>query len=61
MSRAATTLQRAFELARSGQFFDVAAIVEALRREGFRDADAQTNGGYIRAQLTRAVNESRTG
>jgi hypothetical protein len=35
MSRAATTLQRALELARSGLFFDVAAIVEALRREGF--------------------------
>jgi len=56
---ASNTLQRAFELAQSGQFVTVEAIVDALHREGFRDGDAQTSGLYVRSQLHRELSKAQ--
>jgi hypothetical protein len=50
-----TALERAFELARLGQFASLNAILEALRIEGLSDGDAALQGAYIRGQLTRVI------
>jgi hypothetical protein len=52
--------QRALQLAQSGQFKSIEAIGAALRREGFRDAEAVLSGDYVRAQLTRSINKALT-
>lgn len=53
-------LRRAFELADSGQFASVAHIAVALRQEGFSTAGVALSGGYIRAQLSRAIVKANT-
>jgi hypothetical protein len=44
-----TALERAFQLARSGQHASVASIRQQLRREGY--SDGQITGGTLQKQL----------
>jgi hypothetical protein len=57
-SSEADVLRRAFELADSGQFGNVAAVAVALRQEGFHTAGQSLSGDYIRAQLVRAIEKA---
>jgi len=53
-----TTLERAFELARSGECSGVAQIRIRLRAEGYRDGQAHTSGMSIRKQLDKICVEA---
>ena len=53
-----TVLQRAFELAESGQLKSIEAIGGALKREGYRHAEVAMTGAYVRAQLTRVIEKA---
>ena len=44
-----TSLERAFELARSGMFTDLAALERQLRNEGYQQT--QLEGASVRKQL----------
>lgn len=46
-----TTLERAFQLANSGECASVADIRARLKSEGYSDAQSHTKGPSIRAQL----------
>jgi hypothetical protein len=46
-----TTLERAFQLAKSGDCASVAQIRERLKKEGYSDWQSHTKGPSIRAQL----------
>jgi len=48
-----TTLERAFQLANSGECVNVEQIRLRLKREGYSDAQAHTKGPSIRNQLTK--------
>jgi hypothetical protein len=54
-------IERAFELARSGQCASVSVIGEQLRREGFSWADISQNigGKGTKAQLAKAAAEAK--
>jgi hypothetical protein len=54
-----TTLERAFELARSGECTGVAQIRMRLRAEGYRDGQAHTAGMSIRKQLDKICTEAQ--
>jgi hypothetical protein len=57
MDHRMTALERAFQLARSGQVSGLSEIVEALRREGYsRD---QIEGPVLRRQLTSLIKTAR--
>ena len=47
------TVERAYQLARSGDFANVAELKARLKAEGYGDADAQLAGPFIRRQLTK--------
>jgi hypothetical protein len=49
--RRLTTLERAFELARSGELADVSAIKSRLRQEGYPDVYGQLYGETVKSQL----------
>lgn len=49
MQSGKSALERAFELAESGECVDVAAIRNVLKREGY--SDAQVTGGQLIGQL----------
>ncbi len=51
MTNRLTTVERAFELARSGTCADVSHITQRLKAEGFDDVEGQLTGGSIRKQL----------
>jgi hypothetical protein len=48
---AANPLERAFELARSGEYRDLRDLERKLRREGFADIEQHLSGQTIRRQL----------
>jgi hypothetical protein len=52
-----TTLERAFQLARSGQVSGLAEIVKALRREGY--SPDQIQGRALRRQLADLIKTAR--
>lgn len=54
-----TTLERAFELARSGQCATVADIRLHLKRERFEAVEAHLQGQSIQRQLRRLCDEAR--
>lgn len=54
-----TTLERAFELARTGRFSSVQDIKRALDGEGYTDARAQLEGRSLRGQLKQLISEAR--
>ena len=57
MQHRMTALERAFQLARSGEVSGLSEIVEALRREGYsRD---QIGGPVLRRQLTSLMKTAR--
>jgi hypothetical protein len=57
MDHRMTALERAFDLARSGQVSGLSEIVAALRREGYsRD---QIEGPVLRRQLTSLIKTAR--
>lgn len=58
MTSGATALERAFQLARSGDYATVEAIKVQLKREGY--STAQVTGGALRAQLAGLIKEART-
>ena len=59
MTQRPTTLERAYELARSGQYAGVAAIRSELKREKFLDVDGQLYGPTLQKQLSRICKEAR--
>jgi len=54
-----TTIERAFELARSGRFASVSDIRLALRRERFDQVEAHLAGSSIARQLRALCDEAR--
>ena len=44
-------LERAFELARTGQFIDVKMLEKGLAKEGYAKGDPQIHSPYLRHQL----------
>jgi hypothetical protein len=52
-----TALERAFQLAKSGNYFSVGEIKKRLRKEGF--SIAQITGRTLTKQLTELIRESR--
>ncbi len=55
-----STVERAFELARSGQCRRVDEIIKALKREKMEAVEMHLAGGGIRADLRRAMANART-
>jgi hypothetical protein len=53
-----TALERAFQLAKSGQVADLAQIASALKREGY--AAAQIEGPLLKRQLTDLIKAARS-
>lgn len=52
------TVERAYQLARSGEYTNVAELKAKLKAESYGDADAQLAGPFIRRQLTKLCNEA---
>lgn len=57
MDQNLTALERAFQLAKSGQVASVADITDALKLEGYRIEQVQ--GPQLRAQLKKLIEEAR--
>ena len=57
MQRGKTTLERAFEMARSGRFKDVPSLKIAISREGY--AASQISGRILLKQLRDAIQGAR--
>ena len=53
------TVERAFQLARSGKFENIVLLEKALHREGFEAARSHLGSPGIRAQLTALLREAR--
>jgi len=51
-------IERAFQLARSGQCRSMADIHQQLRREGFIQIQEHLSGRLIKSQLTRLINDA---
>ena len=51
MRDTSTTIERAFELARSGSCLSISDVVRRLKEEGFEGVDAHTQGAGTRLQL----------
>ena len=58
MSTRPTTLERAYELARSGRFAGVADLKRRLKDEGFTDVDGQLYGRALQSDLRRLCREA---
>lgn len=52
------TVERAYQLARTGEHTNVAELKAKLKSEGYGDADAQLAGPFIRRQLTKLCTEA---
>lgn len=50
-----TTVERAFELARSGACESFSDVRRALKQEGYADAVRQLDGAFIRQQLMELI------
>jgi len=48
-----TTVERAFELAGSGDFTDIQMLRVALKKEGFDNVDQHLDSGALKQQLRR--------
>jgi hypothetical protein len=59
-SRRLTTVERAFELARSGSFRTIEDIGRQLKQEQRDSVDAHLSGGSIRKDLRQICAETRT-
>ncbi len=55
-----TTLERAYQLAKSGLFTGATEIKAKLRAEGYGDAEAQIYGPTLRADLRRLCLAARS-
>lgn len=55
----ATVLERAFELARSGNYATLAAIRTQLKKERFNFVQEHLEGGSIRKQLTALIQAAK--
>ena len=55
-----TTLERAFELAKSGKFTSLESIRAQLSAEGFEFARAQTTGATLTRQLRKLIDDADT-
>jgi len=55
-----TTLERAFELARSGDYATVQPIRARLKAEGFPQVEAHLSGHSISRQLRKLCDEARS-
>ena len=53
------TIERAYELARSGDYANPTQICARLRQEGYYDAQVQLQGTAIRKSLLNACRRSR--
>jgi hypothetical protein len=51
-----TTVERAYQLARSGQYPTVETIKKRLQDEGFGDANGQLTGRTLTTDLRRLIN-----
>lgn len=51
MNERLTTLERAFQLAKSGDCVSITQVREKLKKEGYSDWQSHTKGPSIRAQL----------
>ena len=58
--RRLATIERAFELARSGSCRTIEEIVRRLKQEQMDQVDAHLGGSSIRKELRQACAESRT-
>ena len=54
-----TTLERAFEIARSGKYSSLADLAKALKGERYDSVDAQLSGAGLRLQLRTIMAEAR--
>lgn len=57
MDHRMTTLERAFQLARSGQYSGITEILKSLKREGY--ATDQIQGQVLKRQLTKLIRAAR--
>ena len=57
MDHNVSVIERAFQIAKSGGCENVAAVVRALKKEGF--STTQVVGGSLTKQLTRLITEAR--
>lgn len=58
-AQSANTVERAYELARSGQYATITQIRMQLRREGYSHVDGHTVGLGLRRELTRLMRAGR--
>jgi hypothetical protein len=62
MDSRATTVERAYQLARSGKFRSITEIRHRLHTEGYVDANAQLSGRTLTDDLRRLLGDAtRTG
>jgi hypothetical protein len=54
-----STVERAYQIARSGKFRLVSEVQQQLRMEGFTDAKAQLTSRTLTADLRRAMEAAR--
>jgi hypothetical protein len=59
MTHRPTTLERAFELARSGSYATISDIRKQLKVEGFSDAPSQISGPSMLKQLRKICEAAR--
>jgi len=59
MTHRPTTLERAFALARSGEYPTISDIRKQLKVEGFSDAPSQISGPSMLKQLRKLCDEAR--
>ena len=59
--RRLTTIERAFELARSGTYSNLGKLRQALSKEGYGDVRAQLDGRSIQAQLNALLDAAMPG
>ena len=61
MTHRATTLERAYELARSGEHTTVGGIKAQLKAEGRHDVEGQLYGRTIQTALRNLCQQARSG
>ncbi|WP_425993719.1 hypothetical protein [Caulobacter sp. DWR1-3-2b1] len=59
MTNRPTTLERAFQLARSGEYSTISDIRRQLKIEGFSDAPSQISGPSMLKQLRKLCEAAR--
>lgn len=59
MSDSITTVERAFEIARSGASLSIEDLKRRLKREGYDSVDAHLTGASIKRELTKLIKGSR--